>query len=416
MLALSLTRGVAACWAACNFRKGNWEDVALGYEDAATQSAAQNKGEKQSDMVIALCKIMLAVFSSSLSSVRQALKAAGAQVPGGSGGAPGPGHRPAAVEPAHALKVPPTDLNFSTVCSFGNSSLGKQVEVEGGRTLNYRCGVATASDLMRSIAQSDKRQAALSQASEADRARSVEAARSRMGETASRAPAAALQAAWEESQRRMGSGEGCLAVAIQDVATVLREAVMPTNKYTRRSASETGNSIHLPGIIRAETSNNNYKKVFSRKLAGGKAEYSVALLLDVSTSMRSTARLHHALQGFLAVVGALEAMEITSYAVLLFSDTVQLVKAHDGPWDAACALALFGSVLAGRNRSLDGEALHVALDVLDQMGWRGKRLVFTFTDGHATSVADLLSALHRAEEAGVQARAEGGCGLSLFPT
>lgn len=86
------------------------------------------------------------------------------------------------------------------------------------------------------------------------------------------------EAAWDEAVRKKSAD-------INELALVLEDCVFPNNKYTRRRADLKGSQLYLPGLIKAVVTDFNYKKFFSNKTAGGKREYSVWLLLDVSLSM-----------------------------------------------------------------------------------------------------------------------------------
>jgi len=73
---------------------------------------------------------------------------------------------------------------------------------------------------------------------------------------------------------------------VERLVQVLEGEVLPHNKHTRRRAAESGPSLHMPGLLRAVSSNYTELKIFARKAGGGKRQHQVALLLDVSESMQ----------------------------------------------------------------------------------------------------------------------------------
>lgn len=79
----------------------------------------------------------------------------------------------------------------------------------------------------------------------------------------------------------------CMQVAgqVRDLVAPLETVVMPTNRFTRRTGSARGTSLHMPGVIKALASDWSYKKLFAVRGAGGRREYRVVLLLDCSLSM-----------------------------------------------------------------------------------------------------------------------------------
>lgn len=73
---------------------------------------------------------------------------------------------------------------------------------------------------------------------------------------------------------------------VERLVQVLEGEVLPHNKHTRKKAAESGPSLHMQGLLRAASTNYRELKIFARKAGGGKRQYQVALLLDVSESMQ----------------------------------------------------------------------------------------------------------------------------------
>jgi len=110
---------------------------------------------------------------------------------------------------------------------------------------------------------------------------------------------AAVQQHWQAGLAKP-SVSACVAQLVQ----VLESAVLPYNKHTRRRGAESGPNLHIPGVIKAASSNYSYSKIFARRSGGGKRRYQLALLLDVSQSMQG----HLGLCGLEALMAMAEAL------------------------------------------------------------------------------------------------------------
>ena len=179
---------------------------------------------------------------------------------------------------------------------------------------------------------------------------------------------------------------------------MLSDVVFPNNKYTRRRADYRGSQLYLPGLIKAVITDFSYKRFFSTRTAGGRREYSVAIVMDVSQSM-----LGHledcAVMTLVILLSALVQAGIEHVSVVLFGSKVRVVKVASMAWDPVAMLLLLHNLdfdaAVGSN---DAAGIHVALDVLADASARGPKKVFVLTDGYSSCGLDLVSALVRAEE------------------
>jgi hypothetical protein len=90
-----------------------------------------------------------------------------------------------------------------------------------------------------------------------------------------------VQQLWQQ-----GLSKPAVRAEVDRLVQVLESHMLPHNKHTRRRAAESGPSLHIPGLVKAVSSNFSYTKIYARKAGGGKRQYKVALLLDVSQSMQ----------------------------------------------------------------------------------------------------------------------------------
>jgi midasin (ATPase involved in ribosome maturation) len=153
--------------------------------------------------------------------------------------------------------------------------------------------------------------------------------------------AAALQQVEQLWQRALARPE--VQGQVGRLIEVLEGEVLPNNKHTRRRAEESGPSLHLPGLIRAASSNYSSRKIFARKTAGGKRTYQVALLLDVSQLMQGHLQ-HCSLEVLAMMADALGKVGLDDFVVMTFGAAPVLVKGPDTAWDQASQLALLEQV------------------------------------------------------------------------
>jgi hypothetical protein len=59
-----------------------------------------------------------------------------------------------------------------------------------------------------------------------------------------------------------------VAPAVHELASVLEHSVLPCNKYTRRSGGLRGQSLYMPGLMRAIQTDWTYKRIFAVGQAG----------------------------------------------------------------------------------------------------------------------------------------------------
>ena len=189
-----------------------------------------------------------------------------------------------------------------------------------------------------------------------------------------------------------------LAPQIEEYASVLEEFVLPFNKYTRRRCALKGSSLHLPGLVKAVLSNFTYKKFFSQKTAGGKRNYCVCLVVDVSASMNG--HLAESTQESLFCLIAALLQSHVPFSILLFGQNVRLIKTEDQEWSPAVFWSLLCYSKKMENVSMDANAIDLAVELLGRSD--GDKKVFVFTDGYGTCGLRLPLALERAEKQSVE--------------
>lgn len=147
-----------------------------------------------------------------------------------------------------------------------------------------------------------------------------------------------IQTLWQQA---LGRPE--MQAQVNRLVEVLEGAVLPHNKHTRRRAEESGPSLHLPGLVKAASTNYTSRKIFARKTAGGKRTYQVALLLDVSQSMQGHLQ-QCSLETLAMLADTLGKVGLDDFLVLTFAAAPVLIKAADTPWDQSAQLALLENV------------------------------------------------------------------------
>jgi midasin (ATPase involved in ribosome maturation) len=126
------------------------------------------------------------------------------------------------------------------------------------------------------------------------------------------------QKVWYQASEKL-SGE------TQSLISVFEDHVFPVNKWTKRKAHFRGSSLHLPGLIKAVITDFNYRKFYSVKAAGGKRIYGVSLVLDSSPSM-SGHFMKCAIESLTMFIGALQAIGIESFSIVIFGKSVRYLK------------------------------------------------------------------------------------------
>ncbi|GMH42187.1 hypothetical protein BSKO_10106 [Bryopsis sp. KO-2023] len=210
----------------------------------------------------------------------------------------------------------------------------------------------------------------------------------------------------KEAQSKWGEAAGRVAGQIDSMVEALEEC-LPVNVYTRNKASERGTSLHLQGLIKAVTTKFNYKKYFSAKKSGGKRQYAVTIVVDISMSMGGHLA-QCSVEALVMFVEGLLSMDIENFTVLLFGSSMYVVKLPDTPWDGASIAALLSNLRHDREyASLDADAIECALSLFQATNPKGPRKIFIISDGFGTSGVRLAQALERAEEELVEVLAIG---------
>ena len=192
--------------------------------------------------------------------------------------------------------------------------------------------------------------------------------------------------------------EEWLSVEIAHMVEAL-DGFLPQNRFTRKRADIQGPSIHLPGFIKHIATQGSEKKIFANKKGGGRSEYSVAVLLDISASMAQGRRRSCALQTVVMLISALKQMNIEDFTVILFGGGIYPIKLPDDAWEAH-SIALLFSAVRHRNElsSMDADALLFAAQMLDQSSVRGPKKIFVVTDGNGSCGVRLAGVLQKIEE------------------
>lgn len=197
------------------------------------------------------------------------------------------------------------------------------------------------------------------------------------------------------------SDEYRLTEFIDDLSSVLGDLVFPLNKFTRRRAALRGSSLYLPGLIKAMTTEWNYKKIFSAKLAGGKRDHALCLVLDVSTSMFGTLSIGM-LDTIVGLIAALRKLNLENFGVIVFGRTVRLIKTSEQTWDTACIYTLMRQIRFDRDDDTkDADAVEAAIDLLEHCSTRGEKKIFILTDGYTNYESRLSMVQQRAENHGI---------------
>ncbi|CAF1312641.1 unnamed protein product, partial [Rotaria sordida] len=201
----------------------------------------------------------------------------------------------------------------------------------------------------------------------------------------------------QDIEKNWISEEYRLSGVVEDVSTVLGDLVLPFNKFTRRRAALRGSSLYLPGLIKAMTSEWTYKKIFSSKLAGGKRDHAVCLVLDVSTSMLGT--LSTGLkEAIIVLTAALRKLDLTQFGIIIFGREVRLIKSNEQLWDATTIYTLVNELRFDQDEDTkDADAIETAIDLLSQCSTRGEKKIFIFTDGYSNCGNRLAMVQQRAE-------------------
>ncbi|CAF1360663.1 unnamed protein product [Adineta steineri] len=192
-----------------------------------------------------------------------------------------------------------------------------------------------------------------------------------------------------------------LSSSIDDLMSAFSDVVFPYNKFTRRRAALRGSSLYLPGLIKAMTSEWSYKKIFSAKLAGGKRDHALCLVLDISVSMFGNLG-ESAFETLIIFIGALKKLGLDNYSIVLFGKKVTVIKTHDQTFDSYVIYTLLQQIKFDQEDvSNDAFGLEVAIDLLTSCATRGERKIFVLTDGYGNCSGLLPMVQQRAEDLGI---------------
>ncbi|UJR07196.1 hypothetical protein I4U23_011484 [Adineta vaga] len=205
----------------------------------------------------------------------------------------------------------------------------------------------------------------------------------------------------QEIEKKWIADEYRFSGLVDDLSTVLGDLVFPLNKFTRRRAALRGSSLYLPGLIKAMTTEWSYKKIFSAKLAGGKREHMMCLVLDISTSMFGTLSIG-LMDTIVVLIAALRKINLENFGIIVFGRSVRLIKTNEQGWDAACIYTLMQELRFDRDDDTkDADALEAAIDLLTQCSMRGEKKIFILTDGYSNCGSRLSMVQQRAEDHGI---------------
>ena len=193
-----------------------------------------------------------------------------------------------------------------------------------------------------------------------------------------------LSSQLDQADEGWKSAVSTLEKQIEDLAVVFEQVVFPNNRFTRKRGAYHGSSLHLPGLIKAVSTDFNYKKIFSSKTAGGRRQYNVTILVDVSLSMNGLLA-QSAVEALVTIISALSRLSLESFSILLFGERVRIIKSHEMPWDSAAIFTLLSSLsFDAEFASMDADAVECAVAVLDRSSQAGPKKVFVLTDGYGS--------------------------------
>ncbi|CAF2142093.1 unnamed protein product [Rotaria magnacalcarata] len=202
----------------------------------------------------------------------------------------------------------------------------------------------------------------------------------------------------QEIEKKWISYEYEFSGLVDDLSAVLGDVVFPFNKFTRRRAALRDSSLYLPGVIKAMTTEWTYKKIFSAKLAGGKRDHAICLVLDVSTSMFGTLSIGM-IKTIVVFIAALRKLSLENFGIIVFGRDVRLSKTNEQSWYAASIYTLIQQLRFDRDDDTnDADALETASDLLIQCSTRGEKKIFILTDDYITCGNRLSMIQQRAED------------------
>jgi len=198
------------------------------------------------------------------------------------------------------------------------------------------------------------------------------------------------------------TAESILNKEISDYEEVLEDVILPNNKFTRRKADSKGSSLYLPGLIKAIASDFTYTKIFSNRNTGGCRNYSIVFIVDLSYSMHGQIQESTFLSLF-CMITALVRMNIENFSIILFAESVKIVKLESQCWDKVAIYTLLSNLLCDdQYGTADVAALRTALNLFNFSANSGPKKIFMFTDGFSSYPSALKSIINEIDERGIE--------------
>jgi len=199
--------------------------------------------------------------------------------------------------------------------------------------------------------------------------------------------------AWADAREKASvtwlAAERKVELSISDMVTVFEGNALLVNRFTRRKADVRGTSIHIGGLIKAESSGWTSPKFMSSLSTGGKRFYNIAIAIDLSMSIHG----HLAtcvMESLVIMIAALQRCGIDNFSILTFGSDVQILKTEDQPWDDATKLLLLSSLVFRQTATFDADAIFAGLALLRQSSAKGPKKLFVFTDGYGSRKKECL--------------------------
>lgn len=189
---------------------------------------------------------------------------------------------------------------------------------------------------------------------------------------------------------------------ISDYEEVLQDVVLPNNRYTRKKGDSKGSSLYIPGLIKAVISDFSYNKIFASKTSGGCRNYSIYFCVDISYSLHGQMQ-EFIIQALFSFISALVRMGIENFTIIVFAESVKIVKLESQAWDKTAVFTLLKS-LAEKNQyaTADAAALQTALDLCELSPGSGPKKIFIFTDGFSSYPSCLRTVINEIEMKGIE--------------
>eukprot|EP00398_MALV-I-01_sp_L67-1_P000939 gene939-955_t len=187
----------------------------------------------------------------------------------------------------------------------------------------------------------------------------------------------------------------------RDDLAVKFEEMFPANHYTQYRPDHKGSKLHVPALIKAEASGwSGQPKIFANKMAGGRRNYSIVIAVDVSASMQGHLR-SCTMEALVLMVSSFQKCGIFNFSVIVFGQTVQIIKTEEQEWDPAVIWSLLTSIRTDEHYgTLDAVAVDVATEILGRSNQKSREM-FVLTDGYGSCGWQLTQALMRAADSGV---------------